>query len=135
MSATTREVRDDQHGTTTGYAYGCRCQPCRTAAEAKRRVVRRRGIAPDDSRHGTIDGYIRFACRCEECTSAHVAYQREKGWLPAAPPAGTVTIGEVREWARGLGLPASASLHGRNGALIIARWNREHPERPFERTP
>ena len=25
-------VRDDQHGTVTGYAYGCRCNDCRGAA-------------------------------------------------------------------------------------------------------
>lgn len=29
MSATKREVRDDQHGTITGYTYGCRCNACR----------------------------------------------------------------------------------------------------------
>lgn len=27
----TRTVRDDQHGTITGYVYGCRCSPCRMA--------------------------------------------------------------------------------------------------------
>lgn len=26
-----REVREDQHGTVTGYAYGCRCHECRVA--------------------------------------------------------------------------------------------------------
>lgn len=31
MSTTQREVREDQHGTVTGYAYGCRCGECRTA--------------------------------------------------------------------------------------------------------
>lgn len=28
---TTREVRADQHGTITGYVYGCRCNACRIA--------------------------------------------------------------------------------------------------------
>lgn len=28
---TTREVRPDQHGTSTGYQYGCRCAECRAA--------------------------------------------------------------------------------------------------------
>lgn len=26
-----RPVRDHQHGTTTGYSYGCRCEACRDA--------------------------------------------------------------------------------------------------------
>lgn len=28
MSTTTRTVREDQHGTRTGYSYGCRCGDC-----------------------------------------------------------------------------------------------------------
>jgi hypothetical protein len=132
---TTREVCDDQHGTRTGYVYGCRCQPCRTANEIANRARRRKGLEPDDPRHGTLTGYAGCACRCEDCSNANLEYLRQKGWLPAAPEAGTVTLGEVREWARGLGLPVTSSLSGRNGAAIIARWNREHPERQFTRTP
>lgn len=36
MSAT-RTVREDQHGTNTGYTYGCRCDECREAAREYRR--------------------------------------------------------------------------------------------------
>lgn len=35
MSA--RTVREDQHGTATGYTYGCRCSDCRSAARLYRK--------------------------------------------------------------------------------------------------
>lgn len=35
---TARPVRDDQHGTITGYGYGCRCDQCRDARRGYQRA-------------------------------------------------------------------------------------------------
>lgn len=38
-------------------------------------------LAPDDPRHGTVNGYINLRCRCAPCREAGSAYQRERqGW-------------------------------------------------------
>lgn len=46
---TTRTVREDQHGTTTGYSYGCRCNSCRRAVAERNKAYR------DQSGHQTSD--------------------------------------------------------------------------------
>lgn len=37
-----KTVREDQHGTSTGYGYGCRCEGCRAAGADRRRRYRER---------------------------------------------------------------------------------------------
>lgn len=46
-----REVRGDQHGTRTGYSYGCRCDSCRAAIAEYAREWRQRN--PDKVRAAT----------------------------------------------------------------------------------
>ena len=130
-----REVRDDQHGTRTGYAYGCRCDDCRFANASHQRMraamgkVRVRRV--DDSIHGTSTNYSN-GCRCESCTSAATAAARAlREQRRATTYSSTASRDEVKQWARGLGLPVAANLAGYRAELIIARYNREHPERPY----
>lgn len=33
-------------------------------------------LEPDDPRHGTVNGYNRYQCRCERCTEAIVTFHR-----------------------------------------------------------
>lgn len=34
-------------------------------------------LAPDDHRHGTVNGYVHFMCRCDACRAAHSTYQKD----------------------------------------------------------
>jgi hypothetical protein len=77
-------VRDDQHGTVTGYGYGCRCVECREAIRLKGVARRRRlgvpttkGVPPGSIKHGTKYGYDRRGCRCDECREANAEAQRQ----------------------------------------------------------
>lgn len=103
-----RPVRDDQHGTNTGYAYGCRCYACCAASRAyhrayvsthrdqrnaSKREARRRESADTFSRHASAD--------------------------------------EVRLWANSIGLTLPRA--GRARDLLIDRFNREHPDRQYLR--
>lgn len=69
--------QDWRHGTTSGYNAGCRDRCCREPAVAKRRQdrarARQRGLAPDDDRHGTINGYTNYSCSCPRCKAAGIA--------------------------------------------------------------
>lgn len=38
MTDLKRPVRPEQHGTITGYVYGCRCDPCRAAQRERNRT-------------------------------------------------------------------------------------------------
>lgn len=48
-----------------------------------------------------------------------------------ADPVTAVTLAQVREWARGLGLPVTRS--GPLPPALLDRWDREHPDRPAPR--
>jgi len=41
-------------------------------------------LAPDDSRHGTYNGYNKHGCSCAECRAANAEYQREYRKSPEA---------------------------------------------------
>jgi hypothetical protein len=103
MSTASVETLDRWHGTTTGYAYGCRCDECKAAKSADMRAYRvehpqdntsayakarnyeaqlrreERGLPdPNDSRHGTVNGYAKWGCRCDPCRTAANAYKRHR---------------------------------------------------------
>lgn len=65
------------HGTEHGHRRGCDCEPC---AVGHREFVRThqvsrfaRGLAPDDKRHGTENGYRNWGCKCAPCRAANAA--------------------------------------------------------------
>ena len=43
-------------------------------------------LAPDDPRHGTVNGYSNLKCRCSECRSAWATYQRRASARRAIAP-------------------------------------------------
>lgn len=54
---------------------GCRyCRICKRERAADRK---RKGISQDDPRHGTVNAYINFSCRCEACKKALSEYQKK----------------------------------------------------------
>lgn len=67
-------------GTRSAYAHGCRCYRCREAHREYHREQQhkrvKRGIGPEDPRHGSIRGYAQ-GCRCDWCRKANTAYHRE----------------------------------------------------------
>lgn len=83
------------HGIPSSYNRGCRCDECTRAnrercqrtgnatAHRNRNLAQRvfvggRWIAPGrDDRHGQMDTYQRFGCRCLACVRANADYQRQ----------------------------------------------------------
>ncbi|MCU1530841.1 MAG: vBYenPAB5 [Arthrobacter sp.] len=61
------------HGTTTGYAAGCRCDECKAARRAYLAAYKAKKAQAGDYRHGTMSGYT-SGCRCDECKNAQRAY-------------------------------------------------------------
>jgi hypothetical protein len=72
------------HGRLSTFARGCRCPECRAAKRERARAIlqdkRERRIEMDgrmvypSAPHGTISGYTRYACRCEDCSNARREY-------------------------------------------------------------
>lgn len=123
------EVKPHHHGTLTGYTYGCRCQPCRTCNSLAVRARKRQGIPEADPRHGSLAGYS-AGCRCEPCTDSKSASNGSYRLAHGRVPTGSVSRDEVRAFGMGLGLPIAS--RGFLPAGLIQRWNREHPDRPYE---
>jgi len=70
LSVTSRPVSSDQHGTLTGYSYGCRCDPCRDAKSDYTRRWQEQKRASDRVPHGTCNGFDNYGCRCGPCSEA-----------------------------------------------------------------
>jgi hypothetical protein len=72
------QAQAEQHGTATGYDYGCRCAECREAIRLKG-IARRRsagvptthGPPPGPIKHGTLHAYNSRRCRCDACRAAN----------------------------------------------------------------
>ena len=67
------------HGTVIGYTYGCRLECCRNAMakyQAERRQLLRRRKTPKHV-HGTLNGYVSYGCRCDQCTGSNRAYKQK----------------------------------------------------------
>lgn len=72
-------ARPEQHGTTTGYHNGCRCDAC---YEANRDYHRARRLGLTEPRklgrtHGLRTTYV-HGCRCDQCRTAERDYQRSR---------------------------------------------------------
>lgn len=53
------------------------CEVCQRRRRRMRDGYRdrvRAGLTPDDSRHGTANGYLNYGCRCEACKDAGATY-------------------------------------------------------------
>lgn len=61
-------------GTYARYQRGCRCDRCKNASREYMAWWRSRAVlGRGDERHGTINGYDNFGCRCAACRAAHQA--------------------------------------------------------------
>lgn len=62
------------HG-RSAYVHGtCRCPVCAQANReyaAELRARKSGTLAPGDPRHGTVNGYSNYRCRCQACTRAN----------------------------------------------------------------
>lgn len=65
--------RIDHHGTESLYSKGCRCEECRAAAAANRRLRRHEGRVFTHNRAGYCNG-----CRCDVCREAQRVYTAER---------------------------------------------------------
>ena len=68
-----------EHGTMKRYANKtllCRCDLCRKAAADYQlaRKIRLKGVEPP--KHGTLNGYNSYGCRCHACKEAGSVYAR-----------------------------------------------------------
>lgn len=79
-----RKIRSLIHGRATTYSnYGCRCDPCRSAAKEHRRRNQQRTYKarrverlerdPSLATHGSVSTYRNWGCRCEPCVAANSA--------------------------------------------------------------
>lgn len=76
-------VKPEQHGTKTGYEYGCRCVDCNAANAAYSRAYRAKARPVRPDQHGTRTGYA-YGCRCRPCRDSQVAHTRARRALKAA---------------------------------------------------
>lgn len=77
----TTRTRNLVHGTTTGYAYGCRCDECKRASTTAASEYRARtgGREVPYNLHGTSNAYTNYGCRCDLCKqTARDKWQRDK---------------------------------------------------------
>lgn len=60
-----------------GYQRRCRICSSRWAKETKARR-REKGLAIDDPRHGSVNGYTSYGCKCEPCKNAMRKYESSR---------------------------------------------------------
>jgi hypothetical protein len=67
-----RRWRRPPHGTVARYnGWGCRCNDCRAANNARLRASRAdRMTRTEQAPHGTSSGYFNWGCRCQPCSKA-----------------------------------------------------------------
>lgn len=108
MKTFTRTVQHGERGCYTNH--GCRRPECREAnrvyLKEQRERRKREGLAPDDPRHGSDNGYVNWGCRCDPCGLAHSeAYYHSVG--RALPAYGPDDI-RLEDWVGTSGTPLAA---------------------------
>ena len=81
--------------------------------------TQRRGLADNDPRHGTLNGYSNLGCRCDSCRVAHTRYCAEA---------------KLRRFARGCpehlhGTPGGYGNYGCRCRDCTTAWTDEHRAR------
>lgn len=76
-------------GTVSGYGRHLQlgektCAECRAANAQDRRTRRARVLSDGDPRHGTVNGYGNYGCRCELCLKAGAVENRRRREARAA---------------------------------------------------
>lgn len=94
----------NEHGTTTAYKRGCRCDICRAASAARQAEYRQRKrdggpLLPKGPRpiqvHGTRNSYDKYGCRCEPCRDANAFHSRRLAHRRTATTAAQPDINPV----------------------------------------
>ena len=86
-----RAVREDQHGTSTGYAYGCRCDTCRGAARAHNAAYNATHREQRVAHHAAYNAAHReerhayYAVHREEIAAYQAAYAAHRGLAAVTP--------------------------------------------------
>lgn len=75
-----------EHGSTTNYRAGCRCEWCiaantQTAADRRAFWQAPENYNPELDWHGTPRGYSYYGCRCGDCKAAQRQYRKEREWV------------------------------------------------------
>jgi hypothetical protein len=70
-----RRWGESEHGTARRYHLGCRCAICRAGNTERYHQFRARhdGLPEGDPRHGSLNGYRNYRCRCKACVAANSA--------------------------------------------------------------
>jgi hypothetical protein len=67
-----------KHGSITGFARGCRCDPCRLEWNRYYREWRKNAKLKTPKKHGTVSSYSTYGCRCALCKEASSTYHRNR---------------------------------------------------------
>lgn len=115
-----KPLPSNQHGSTAGYQYGCRCGPCAAVGRAYARARWSGHLVPARSpkaerppaEHGTSAGY-KSGCRCDACREWNNARKRRDYARRIEAQGGTVwrelTSTEIRRLNRMRSRPALAA--------------------------
>jgi hypothetical protein len=94
-------ISERQHGLTTTYKAGCRCDDCTSAASAyarERYKARKAGdvrTSTGERTHGARSTY-KAGCRCKPCTEAQSAYNAKKRKEAVEAEPAPVVLDEIR---------------------------------------